>query len=281
MGEGEGGGAAGPQSHTLSHLSPPSRPSPARGEGEGSLYKIYVPVLRDAVSRPGPGPARPGISCSPTIRWGASCSCGAGPAAARTHQAYGASLRQCSWVFPPRTDADSGASARSIRTAHALYGPWRRVTGALPGRRERRSRLYLHPSVVGRDDGRGHSPLELLEKHAALVPLPHVHLVRYGGCLAPHSHLRGAILPTPRQQGLDEPEACPTAPRWSWAQLLQRVFVLDMARCHWCQQGMLRLIAVITQGEVIRKILHHLKLSVDPPTIAPARSRQAPYDWVA
>src|SRR5262249_32066334 len=35
------------------------------------------------------------------------------------------------------------------------------------------------------------APLELLEKLAALVPLPHVPLVRYGGCLAPPSHLRG------------------------------------------------------------------------------------------
>jgi hypothetical protein len=33
------------------------------------------------------------------------------------------------------------------------------------------------------------SPLELLEKLAALVPLPRVHLVRYAGCLAPHSTL--------------------------------------------------------------------------------------------
>ena len=113
------------------------------------------------------------------------------------------------------------------------------------------------------------------------MPLPHVHLVRYGGCLAPHSHLRGAILPTPRQQGLDEPEACPPSSHWSWARLLQRVFALDMAHCPWCQQGMLRLIAVITQGEVIRKILRHLKLAVDPPPIAPARSHQTPCDWVA
>ena len=45
------------------------------------------------------------------------------------------------------------------------------------------------------------SPLELLEKLAALVPLPRAHLVRYGGCLASHSKLRHAILPTPRQQG--------------------------------------------------------------------------------
>jgi hypothetical protein len=28
-------------------------------------------------------------------------------------------------------------------------------------------------------------PVELLEKLAALVPLPRVHLVRYVGCLAP------------------------------------------------------------------------------------------------
>jgi Putative transposase/Transposase zinc-binding domain len=125
------------------------------------------------------------------------------------------------------------------------------------------------------------SPLELLEKLAALVPLPHVHLVRYGGCLAPHSHLRGAIIPTPRQQGLDTPEACLTSPRWSWARLLQRVFALDMARCPFCPLGTLRLIAVITQGEVIGKILRHLKLSADPPPIAPARSRQATFDWVA
>ena len=44
--------------------------------------------------------------------------------------------------------------------------------------------------------------MELIEKLAALVPLPRMHLVRYGGCLAPHSHLRGAIIPTPRQQGM-------------------------------------------------------------------------------
>jgi hypothetical protein len=139
---------------------------------------------------------------------------------------------------------------------------------------------FTHPWSDG-TTGIRLSPLELLEKLAALVPLPHVHLVRYGGCLAPHSHLRGAILPTPRQQGLDEPEACPTSPRWSWARLLQRVFDVDMARCPFCHQGTLRIIAVITQGEVIRKILRHLKRAADPPPIAPARSRQAPCDWVA
>jgi hypothetical protein len=139
---------------------------------------------------------------------------------------------------------------------------------------------FTHPWSDG-TTGITLSPLALLEKLAALVPLPYVHLVRYGGCLAPHSHLRGAILPTPRQQGLDGPEACPTSPHWSWARLLKRVFDVDMARCPFCHQGTLRIIAIITQGAVIGKILRHLKLSVDPPPIAPARARQAPFDWVA
>jgi hypothetical protein len=39
----------------------------------------------------------------------------------------------------------------------------------------------------------------------------------------------------------------------------------------------LRLIAVITQGEVISKILRHLKCAADPPPIAPARTRQEIY----
>jgi len=125
------------------------------------------------------------------------------------------------------------------------------------------------------------SPLELLEKLAALVPLPRVHLVRYGGCLAPHSRLRGAITPTPRQQGGEEPEASNAAPRWSWARLLKRVFAFNLATCPFCHQGTLRSIAAITQGEVIRKILRHVKLAPDPPPMAPARSRQEAFDWVA
>jgi hypothetical protein len=44
-------------------------------------------------------------------------------------------------------------------------------------------------------------PLELLEKLSSRVPPPCGHQVRDGGCLAPHSKLRAAITPTPRQQG--------------------------------------------------------------------------------
>jgi hypothetical protein len=133
---------------------------------------------------------------------------------------------------------------------------------------------FTHPWSDG-TTGIRLSPVELLEKLAALVPLPRVHLVRYGGCLAPHSHLRGAIIPTPRQQGVEEQENRTASPRWSWTRLLKHVFALDMARCPWCQRGALRIIAAITQGEVIRKILRHLKLAADPPPIAPAHCASA------
>jgi Putative transposase len=131
------------------------------------------------------------------------------------------------------------------------------------------------------------SPLELLEKLAALVPLPRVHLVRYAGCLAPHSKLRDAIIPTPRQQGVDGEEKKTGTPYWHWARLLGRVFALDMATClpplcgrrepcdlPFCRRGALRIIAAITQESVITRILRHCKLASLPPPITPARCRQ-------
>jgi hypothetical protein len=131
---------------------------------------------------------------------------------------------------------------------------------------------FTHPWSDG-TTGITLSPLELLEKLAALVPLPRVHLVRYAGCLAPHSTLREAIRPTPRQQGLDGEEAHPGTPYWPWARLLGRVFGLEMRTCPFCRRGTLRIIAVITQESVITRILRHLQLASVPPPIAPARCR--------
>src|SRR5438132_9586788 len=61
---------------------------------------------------------------------------------------------------------------------------------------------FTHPWSDG-PTGMRLSPVERVEKLAALVPLPQVHLVRSGGCLAPHSPLRGTSIPTPRQQGVE------------------------------------------------------------------------------
>jgi hypothetical protein len=132
---------------------------------------------------------------------------------------------------------------------------------------------FTHPWSDG-TTGIRLSTMELLEKLAALAPLPRVHLARYGGCLAPHSHLRGAIIPTPRQPGVEDEATDTGSPHWRWARRLQRVFALDMARCPWCQRGALRIIAAITHSEVMRTILYHLQRPADPPPSAPARVRQ-------
>jgi Putative transposase len=52
------------------------------------------------------------------------------------------------------------------------------------------------------------SPVELLEKLAVLVPLP-------------HSSLRGTITPTPHQQGVEGDDTATELPCWSWARLLK------------------------------------------------------------
>jgi hypothetical protein len=93
--------------------------------------------------------------------------------------------------------------------------------------------------------------------------------------------MREAIIPTPRQQGVEGNEAKTGSTRWSWARLLGRVFDLDMATCPFCRRGSLRIIAAITQEAVMTRILRHLKLAAVPPPITPARTRQETFDWVA
>ena len=56
----------------------------------------------------------------------------------------------------------------------------------------------------------------------------------------------------------------------SWAQLLKRVFEIDMAHCPQCG-GPLTLIAAIEDPAVIVKILAHLGLPTRAPPKAPGR----------
>jgi hypothetical protein len=108
------------------------------------------------------------------------------------------------------------------------------------------------------------SPWELLEQLAALVPLPRVPLVRYGGCVAPHSSRRGAVTPTRRQQGVERQEATTGTPRWSWARLLGRVCDLAMAPCPWCRRGSLRILAALPQASVSTRLLRPRTLASVP-----------------
>jgi hypothetical protein len=52
---------------------------------------------------------------------------------------------------------------------------------------------------------------------------------------------------------------------------LKRAFEIDVLTCPWCG-GKRKLIALLTDGKVVRRILEHLGLPVTAPVLAPARS---------
>ena len=69
------------------------------------------------------------------------------------------------------------------------------------------------------------------------------------------------------------PETTPTSQkkrRKGWAELLARVFAIDMAHCP-KYYGDLKPIAAILETCAIKNILGHLHLPTQPPHIAPAR----------
>jgi len=57
----------------------------------------------------------------------------------------------------------------------------------------------------------------------------------------------------------------------TWAQLLKRVFKIEIDLCRRCG-GKLKVIAAILQPTVIEGILKHLGLPSQPPLILPARA---------
>ena len=132
-------------------------------------------------------------------------------------------------------------------------------------------------------DGTAHivmEPLELLEKIAAIIPRPKIHLTRYHGVLGPHYKHRKMIVPKPTQvKEVTPTEIEQTEPvskaRITWARLLKRVFNIDVEICAECG-GKARVIAAIEDPAVIRKILTHLGFPTKPPPILAARSRGPP-----
>ena len=106
------------------------------------------------------------------------------------------------------------------------------------------------------------TPLELIDRIAALVPPPRTRRHRYFGVLASNSPL---IPPKPE----------PATPKWSkahylWAVLIARIYEVFPLLCPLCG-GQMRLIAFTTEGAQIRKILDHIGVDSELPHIAPAR----------
>jgi hypothetical protein len=127
-------------------------------------------------------------------------------------------------------------------------------------------------------DGTSHllfSGLEFVEKLAALVPPPRIHLTRFHGVLAPHSKLRKHVVPKKEEDPTQDPvsitaEKPKRSKRKSWAELLARVFNIDMKSCPLCN-GEFKIVAAIIETGAIKKILTHMGLPYEPPDIAPAR----------
>ncbi len=122
-----------------------------------------------------------------------------------------------------------------------------------------------------------------MQRLAALIPRPRLHLIRFHGVLAPNAKLRALVVAQtlPESgQGIEvastpsSETGCATEPahgrpsRISWARLLKRLFDIDMQRCPNCSARELKIIAAILERPLIERILTHLGLQAQPP---PAR----------
>ncbi len=137
------------------------------------------------------------------------------------------------------------------------------------------------------------TPMQLLDRLAALIPPPRRHRQRYSGVLAPNSSLRTAVTALAQPQPATEvivpatadsssssaiapPAATTEAPahrkaaRYAWALLLARLYEVFPLLCPRCG-GEMRIIAFITEAVVIRKILGHRGEQTSPPAVKPAR----------
>jgi hypothetical protein len=137
------------------------------------------------------------------------------------------------------------------------------------------------------------TPLELIERIAALVPPPRTHRHRYYGVLAPNSPLRdvvtamaaasaqpaGHTAQSPTQPGhavepLPQSAPAPVTPKrpahYLWAVLIARIYEVFALVCPLCG-GQMRIIAFITHSADIRHILEHIGVESQPPKISPAR----------
>lgn len=141
-------------------------------------------------------------------------------------------------------------------------------------------------------DGSTHvvfTPLEFLEKLAALIPPPRIHLTRFHGILAPHSKYRKFVVPqiveeennsdTEKSLEVEQSDANIGAngKRISWAKLLSRVFALDMTNCN-CG-GQMRAISAVIKQDVVVKILTHLGLPARAPPISESKFQRQGDFW--
>jgi hypothetical protein len=148
------------------------------------------------------------------------------------------------------------------------------------------------------------TPMELIDRIAALVPPPRTHRHRYFGVLAPNSQLRAAVTaqaqdeaaqpvqavqvraepagtaageealgvrnPLPTQTEPAQPVQPKRPAHYLWAVLIARIYEVFPLVCPICG-GQMHIIAFITCSVDIRQILEHIGVDAEPPRITPAR----------
>jgi len=140
-------------------------------------------------------------------------------------------------------------------------------------------------------DGTTHIVLtghELMEKLCALVPRPRTHRTRYHGVFAAASKLRKFVVREAVERAAAKlvREGVATQPshaakwlcakkRFEWAELMKRVWDVDVLQCDRCG-GRLKVLAAITMPVVIDAMLRALNIEMAVPPVA--RARPPPWD---
>lgn len=123
-------------------------------------------------------------------------------------------------------------------------------------------------------------PVDLMSKLTALIPRPKTNVIRFHGVYAPNANLRSRVVPPdedaePQNACGHEGESEPAYRRHRllWAELLARVFSVDVFKCPRCSSRMQR-IAWILDPLAIRKILASVGLATDSPEPHPPRFQE-------
>jgi hypothetical protein len=148
------------------------------------------------------------------------------------------------------------------------------------------------------------TPGELIAKLATLVPPPGTHATRYHGLFAPNAKGRARVVPErakgdaagpaeaapvkaeplralPAVRGSDSTGSGEGGPapdvryRIPWAELLKKVFAVDVLECPQCH-GRLKVISYMTEGEATAEVLKHLGLDATGPPVAKAAAAPEP-----
>jgi hypothetical protein len=121
------------------------------------------------------------------------------------------------------------------------------------------------------------APREFMQRLAALVPRPRLHLIRFHGVLAPNAKLRPEIVPsapvnaTHTAAGHRNTTHASGPARISLSPAAQTGVRYRHGTLFWSSGGTSKIIAAIEHPPVIAKLLTHLGLPARAPPRSPAR----------